>query len=292
MTDKKVVARVVPVIVAAIFFVVLLFVFPSIQYAVQVQGQWLFSLVVTALVYIVLERAWGKLLPEPSKRLEEIGIAQAREKQRLEDMRKWKENYQDHSRLIGKTVFDGWKINSGILASWTYDGGQLTISLPKGPDIEYIEQAKSHLREGYHDFWTLFQRSQAKSVEMSSSARLWVESFEKVVTDKVRSSCPQVDVSMEGWVSPVQERRCYIRSIFDIVFSQARFNATGKLYGGFNIGDLNTDVKDDNGLIARKTVKYLSFSGMSLGHGNFADMQNLQQALDSLISDGLVQYYV
>ena len=42
----------------------------------------------------------------------------------------------------------------------------------------------------------------------------------------------------------------------------------------------------------RQTVKYLSFAGESLGHGELTDMQRLQQCVQDLMSDKLIQEYV
>ncbi len=292
MANKRTIARILPAVLAGILFIGLLVAFPSIQNLIEVQGQWLFSIVLSALVYVVLDKAFGRVLSESPKHLEAIGIAQAREKQRLENQQKWVDLYQDHSKMIGKAIFESWKNDSGALASWNYQGGRLSVSPRKDSDIDYFLQARSHLQGGYPAVWQQCQEFQTKSIEMSDSAKTWVQSFEGLVREKVKSSCPGVVALPLGAHFPYPAKACHIGTMFSVIFYQVHLHSAGSRYGQFNFGDLTTDIESGGLLMIRETVKYLSFAGESLGHGDMADMQRLEHCVQDLLSDKLIQEYV
>jgi uncharacterized protein (TIGR02391 family) len=234
----------------------------------------------------------GRFPLDSSKTLAEIGIAQAREKQRLENQQKWQDLYREHSKMIGKTIFEGWKNNSGVLASWNYQLGQFTSSDPREADMDYVHQAKSHLQQGYPSIWESYKQFLAKSEETRNSARTWVQSFEALVKEKIESSCSGIEVLQGGASHPYPARASYLRTILGVVFFQIQLQRSGRPYGVFNIGDLTTDIAGEGDLIMRRTVKNLSFGGESLGHGEMMDMQKLQQCVKDLMSDKLAQEYV
>lgn len=126
------------------------------------------NLVSSTLLAVVAERILNKVLGEDSKA---VGLAQAREKQGLEDERDWKKSRQEHSLLIAQAIREGWKNNSGVLGSFKYERGELLGIEPEEPSLDYAEQSKAHLREGYPQLWGFYQNSRNNSLDLSARVR-------------------------------------------------------------------------------------------------------------------------
>src|SRR5439155_23716195 len=109
---------------------------------------------------------------------------------------------------------------------------------------------------GHPSVWGVCQQFRAKSEEMSDNAKTLVLSFEGLVRESVKSSCPGIVALPRGASFPYPARACYIGTILSVIFYQVHLQRVGGRYGAYSIGDLTTDIESEGGLLMRKTVKY------------------------------------
>lgn len=98
---------------------------------------------------------------------------------------RWKSDYGEHSKAIGKIIHEGWKKGSTLYASAEYIDGTLQYHEPKDPDLQNFGLARGHLINGYPKIWGLYKTVRAESVSICNEIKSNIESCEKIVFDEV-----------------------------------------------------------------------------------------------------------
>lgn len=195
---------------------------------------------------------------------------------------RWADQYQKHSELIVRNIFEGWNKNSGVLASLTFDASGPSYKEPREPGAQPFDLAGRHLQEGYPAIWNLYQDAKKESVELSNQMLKLMKSYEQMIIEKIIASCPEFRI-IEKWVTPMKIRVIYNPGLLAAVLYAVTNRLKGWYPGSFNTSSSNIEVVDDRGKIARKDITDLTFSVYYVGRGEEDDVEKLKFAVQNLM---------
>jgi hypothetical protein len=197
-------------------------------------------------------------------------------------------NYHKHSKEIVKIIKSGFGGESGILGRCNDENGILIIQKPREPEIEDIGLARSHLQNGYPDYWKLEEEAVRDSVKILEEIRQIKDNFEtKVikVMEQILTKSQSTPVRKDSHYTLQTElfQSCYYDDLITELFYEIRIRKRGKLprklIPGFSF------VR--NGVEQNQTTYQLSFeqNGKALVSVKEEDREEIKSRIEGLLLD-------
>lgn len=207
------------------------------------------------------------------------------------------EKYVEHSKRIGRAMYDGCDESQGILTTCSYEAGQFRRNEGKEPESQFWPRAKQHFEaKEYKDLWELRKKAIEESVEKCDKLSNYITQYEKMVLGKIGSKFPDLigrDITYSPSHDPGQNPRgYYTRMVLHEVFKESYEMSKGKNDNLFKNVDGGTVITTPSG--ERKTVQWaqLNYSGNTLYFGTQQEREEFKKMILDLMNDKEIQELV